>query len=838
MRAICEACQGRQPVDWRAGHLCVHCGGAVRAETRCAACTRWAPGGRFCRHCAAELVPDEWYGVGRMLHAAGVDGLSLAERVRALAPEQREVFSSRFASQRALIERRVADARFCEALLVTRGFADAFEDRLVGSLPWPAGSFDDDRATRPDDTTARLEWLHAHADFEVRQLAVLALVRRGSTDDAHLREVKQLARADEPLMEEAVRVLGLVRQRVFSLSERWSKQTEWLEAARACAGRKTGDAELALGLAVACEATGHERPDDTLVIGALRAGLASANEALRLGCAVELDEGAVLSTLLDSEDEALANRARRRLGRQGGALLAPRIDATRDGAELRELIRVLQTPLAAPTFEAVVRAMGRLEDPRDAIRPLTSRPWGETDAGLRDQLADEVAQVRLPLAAALDLLSWAIETKDAAARYRPALDVLPFVVAVGEAARADPPTAHDLYRFTPFLAAGPEPIVVDRVLEWLTAHPRETWRAILNLGCSSFDHHEPVNEDPVTRLFFAVWQALGNEGREAQVAPLEEALRSVSGSRYFERLQPRLVDALLEFEPGRAPLWRVLDRFHRDFEPQLRADARFQARVGHSAEAAFRFFTDLDLTDAPELFRRMEGELADDVALASVIDPAFACAHRLLQTGETRLGLWLASSVVAEIVNRFRDQRRRETWRAEVQRLPARCAALDDTRRHSTPRDPTDDVRGFVDHIETELRLAREVFEREADDAERERQRRAAHEAREAERARQEEDRQRQALEREAQARVALEQSVPQSTSELDMQVLVPQHALKTLRDYVTFMRALQKGADVMALFQQHGMTPQDWGACATAWSQVMSSRLEVAMRFAALLNG
>jgi hypothetical protein len=50
-------------------------------------------------------------------------------------------------------------------------------------------------------------------------------------------------------------------------------------------------------------------------------------------------------------------------------------------------------------------------------------------------------------------------------------------------------------------------------------------------------------------------------------------------------------------------------------------------------------------------------------------------------------------------------------------------------------------------------------------------------------------------------------------------------------------LKAMQQGGDVMALFQQHGMTVQDWTASAQAWAMVMQTRHDVGMRFAKLLQ-
>src|SRR5947209_8189113 len=61
MRAICEACDHPQPLDWKPGDLCIECGQAVRRETRCFWCAKWTPAGKFCRRCVAAVVEDRLY---------------------------------------------------------------------------------------------------------------------------------------------------------------------------------------------------------------------------------------------------------------------------------------------------------------------------------------------------------------------------------------------------------------------------------------------------------------------------------------------------------------------------------------------------------------------------------------------------------------------------------------------------------------------------------------------------------------------------------------------------------------------------------------------------------
>ena len=91
MRAICEACDQPQPVDWKAGDLCIHCGQAVRREVRCFWCAKWTPAGKFCRRCGAGVVDERVYGAARMLKDAGSDRFTIPKMLVELDPEQIEL---------------------------------------------------------------------------------------------------------------------------------------------------------------------------------------------------------------------------------------------------------------------------------------------------------------------------------------------------------------------------------------------------------------------------------------------------------------------------------------------------------------------------------------------------------------------------------------------------------------------------------------------------------------------------------------------------------------------------------------------------------------------------
>src|SRR5689334_17305260 len=93
MRALCDSCSQPQPVDWRAGDLCVWCGQAVREEARCFWCAKWTPVAKFCRCCGAATVPADLYGAARMLKDAGTDRFTVPRMLLDLEAEQIENFT-------------------------------------------------------------------------------------------------------------------------------------------------------------------------------------------------------------------------------------------------------------------------------------------------------------------------------------------------------------------------------------------------------------------------------------------------------------------------------------------------------------------------------------------------------------------------------------------------------------------------------------------------------------------------------------------------------------------------------------------------------------------------
>lgn len=187
-RAVCEVCGAFQPPDWRPGDVCVQCGSAVRREKRCHWCARLTPDGGYCRHCGSALVPDDLYGVARMLKAAGVDQLTLPERLLALPGAQREQFARLYAPQEQMAERHAEDLSFAAGFLRVgreerQHWVSGLEDALLSHLPMPEPEW---RALalpprRAVDDLDRLTEIRDGSPFALTsQIAALASVWRGA----------------------------------------------------------------------------------------------------------------------------------------------------------------------------------------------------------------------------------------------------------------------------------------------------------------------------------------------------------------------------------------------------------------------------------------------------------------------------------------------------------------------------------------------------------------------------------------------------------------------------------------------------------------------------------
>src|SRR5260370_27316641 len=112
MHIVCEACSQTQPIDWKAGDLCVHCGHAVRNEVRCFWCAKWTPVAKFCRRCGAAVVERALYGAARMLKDAGTDKFTVPKMLAELDPDQIENFTLIYQRHAAILSLHVEHVQF------------------------------------------------------------------------------------------------------------------------------------------------------------------------------------------------------------------------------------------------------------------------------------------------------------------------------------------------------------------------------------------------------------------------------------------------------------------------------------------------------------------------------------------------------------------------------------------------------------------------------------------------------------------------------------------------------------------------------------------------------
>jgi len=136
MRAICESCAQPQPVDWRAGDLCIHCGLSVREEARCYWCAKWGPAGKFCRKCGAAAVAREKFGAARILKHMGASVFEIPKLLAELDPELIATHQSIYATHAAAANRLIEYAREMGKSLYQKHWAAQLEEVLIPQLPW------------------------------------------------------------------------------------------------------------------------------------------------------------------------------------------------------------------------------------------------------------------------------------------------------------------------------------------------------------------------------------------------------------------------------------------------------------------------------------------------------------------------------------------------------------------------------------------------------------------------------------------------------------------------------------------------------------------------------
>ncbi len=257
MRAICEACDRTQPVDWKAGDLCIHCGQAARPEVRCFWCVKWTPAaGKYCRSCGAAVVESRLFGAARMLKDAGVDRFGVPRMLVDLDRQQIENFINIYNRHAAAMTRHVDHMRFLERFLQRKDWSEAVETELIGQLPWQeerleALSLPPDPAERPaaigmsrPESLALARYISQNSPVHVvRSLATL--VRLLLEDWDAYRDAKSVFGTRDPqLFGEAA--LALTHWRVVYGPGIQDDRYLFMDALRQCVFRFQADVHLSL----------------------------------------------------------------------------------------------------------------------------------------------------------------------------------------------------------------------------------------------------------------------------------------------------------------------------------------------------------------------------------------------------------------------------------------------------------------------------------------------------------------------------------------------------------------------------------------------------------------
>jgi cellulose synthase operon protein C len=830
--------------------------GARRGEqVRCPGCTRFISADAACPHCLCGSIPPERYGSARELLKSGVDRFALAARTAALEPSQVAVLEARYARQWGVVTRLAEDVRRLEAGLMQRGFSSGLEDSWALMLPMDDKALDELLAPlspMPDS----LEWLADKSpDPTLRNVAALAWVHQGTWDRGARATVHQLLLHSEgPVAVEAM--LALTRWR-NGLPLRLG--AEECERIRSLALGVLEVPEISSRAAVAWSRVSREAPPEA-VTAALHRGLYGSHTDIRLECALCLHDEVEVAQSLESPDPDTAYFVRRILSQWGSPRLFAKLRRDGDAAFAKEVLRGLPTPSPEGALEALLTVSVRTVDAMaDELLSFAKRrpfrEWGPEDQKRWARWARAVLR-GLPAETALAFFDWAATPpfNDPEAPEEEETEAMwafleETVHAIDRGSTKERIACFQDSAFTRFLHHSG----VDEQ-RWLNAWARapDSGGVLLEALVMFPSREERVRPEAARndtgpghagRLLMAVW-----EGPEQHllVAPMAKVARSWSAYSGREKLveavwlrfqsHPSEREALLTAFAG----WR--DRFwelQRQAEPD--ALARFQTWWRVDPKGLYPQTEEL-LRDTPES------------ALPRGLRALWDAAEELVATRPRTASLSVSKGAMAlRNALESRDADVVGVLDGELEHFEARFPAFE-RRVLATPSPPeeSDVHRDFLDDTHGALRMMRERRERRREAEEREREREIARkvaESRRRDQERQAEDARRaaeaQAAVREQQevlARVeaqrllvTLQPRVPPAP--VDREVLFPQSAFPTLVDYARMIKAMQRGADVMKLFDTLGLTPVTWAAQANAWGQMMVGRMELAMRFGELLQ-
>ncbi|WP_338870931.1 hypothetical protein [Myxococcus stipitatus] len=814
--------------------------GALRGtQVRCPGCTQFNPPGIRCPNCACGPVPAEHYGAARMLLRAGVDRFALPGRLEALEPDLSRQLESRYAAQWEEARRIVQDVRRCEPFLVLSGFAEESEDRWAEVLPWanpmqaPAASSGQEDGT--DDDT--LEALHARSSVpEVRHLTALAEVNRGNPSRELLTAVAGGLYEKGRIGLEAA--LTLTRWRVWSRTRLREAQSDLIS--RNARSVFEHFPEHRARAAVAWVRVTGEPPEVDL-LSALREGLSSADEDLRFECALCLRDEAGLLEAVDSVDADRASLARQTLASIDSSRLAVRMVESGDADFARDVMKRLPSPPSLEALEALFAMVAKVGD--SLVEPVMW--WAQKTRFV--QLAPEVracwvtcargAMGTWPAWSVLRLWAWAHEpAKDAAVDAEVASAFQGAAVrALSAAPSAERERLVGESAFRRFLLAGDveelplvhtwarDPACAKRLLDALIEMP----------GWRDETGHEYAR---CARLLLAAWE---RPARAAVLEPLTNAVRGTSGRDMF-------VDAL----------WSRFQRYPEERAELLATFRPWQSlfwtrQLASEPDPLVTFETWWPVDEQLELPRRVEWlvEGKSPEELRRVLPSVWAAA-------EARVDAWPRSTshavflAAAPLCGALREGHGLVV--PDVERFLAWFPDFERRVREAPVPDAESGYHGdLLPDLHVEVKLMRECLERIRE--EEEAQRLAALKQRvEASRLK-DQELQLQALQPRTGpvAGAPVSPSRPKTLGErmarwaipelqlvpLDAEVVLPGAALETLLDFVRVLQALRTRNDALEVFSTHGLSPEEWSTQAKAWTQVMTQRRDLSMRYLQLLE-
>jgi hypothetical protein len=794
-----------------------------------------------CERCTAEVMPEELFPAARMLVDAGVDRLSLADRMRALTKNQLSAFATRFDAQWSIMQKRIEETRFVESFLLQKGFKEDLEDQLIAQIPVSDEYLKtlSEGPKPPFETLEHLETIAKTSPLEdTRTLASIALIhRRRLTREGfeNARHAMHSHRWLKRLASEAA--IALSRWFVRATPDipwlgRWDVDS-MKEAARPLLNHE----------ALAPYAVLAMQLDEPAI---LRRGLNSPDADLAFSCALLLREEAELAKALDGTDELKAAAARSVLGRTQSKLLHRRLREDSDDKKV-EIIKSLRHPVEAALIDALLEgaANGSDEVRHQALQFLFRGQFSDLPRESRESIASFLSR---PDVAADDVMRALDFASD---------DILLFAEA-----------ATSLFGRTAGQEIGPLLEKHRWVLrKWIKHAEGEREQKLLDAWIGDRQAAEmsmAAAIDSEAKTIFLAWWDRQNATQAAPV--FAKALAKNRGSFVREQLVPELWKRFKEREADRAAILSLLTEFRYDVK-ELRALEPKNSPFGMRDLVRFyQTFALADPLEAPnylsnalEEARQERGQLKRDFPqLAPLADVVYAHAIVLGATHPCTAAR-AAANLASHTVNAYRAEPQNDDLQNAVARLKSYYPQLIDAFDSARPVDSQEGrFSHVIEQIDTELRIAAEAEERHQELLERERERETRERDRELrEMARVEEalEREREMAARQAEARalalaraaaaavgvqldVGPKQIMPNIPLEgIDREPLFMDQPLPTLLDYVGFLKAMSLGGDIMKLMSERGMDPMQWGACATAWSTAMQTRPNLAMRFAALFQ-